>query len=268
MRTTVISISLLGLLSSTLADYVPTFTPGLTDHFIDWLNSSSAYEPYDFNRSDLGNMGSFGGKESDDEILNHYPIIFFHGHADAALRYRPEDEENGWTFVIEDFLSRGYKKSELYATTWGFVDWNHMKGHAHSQEYILRFRKFIMAVLKYTGAEKVNVIGHSMGVTFSRKAIKGGWLTDYSGDGTMIYLGDPLTDRVDTYIGIAGVNYGLKSCQNETLNYYWTTTCNSQDGFFPGWGPDSEGMSEFLVDLNKDLAREGEHVFTISAKYD
>lgn len=36
-------------------------------------------------------------------------------------------------------------------------------------------RKFIEAVLKYTGAEEIDLIAHSMGVTLSRRALKGGW---------------------------------------------------------------------------------------------
>ena len=38
----------------------------------------------------------------------------------------------------------------------------------------MKARKFIEAVLEYTKAEKVNVIAHSMGVTLSRGALKGG----------------------------------------------------------------------------------------------
>jgi triacylglycerol lipase len=35
-------------------------------------------------------------------------------------------------------------------------------------------RAFIQAVLAYTGAPKINIISHSMGVAIARKAIKGG----------------------------------------------------------------------------------------------
>jgi triacylglycerol esterase/lipase EstA (alpha/beta hydrolase family) len=44
-------------------------------------------------------------------------------------------------------------------------------------------RAFLEAVIKYTGAAQVNVIGHSMGVTIGRKIIKGGSATD-SKEGT------------------------------------------------------------------------------------
>ena len=44
----------------------------------------------------------------------------------------------------------------------------------HSKEYNQYLRAFTEAVIKYTGAEKVDIIGHSMGVTFGRRVIKGG----------------------------------------------------------------------------------------------
>lgn len=40
-------------------------------------------------------------------------------------------------------------------------------------------RAFVEAVIEYTGAPKVNIIGHSMGVTIGRKVIKGGSATDH-----------------------------------------------------------------------------------------
>ena len=41
-------------------------------------------------------------------------------------------------------------------------------------EWVLTIRRFMEAVLDYTGAPKIDVISHSMGVTLSRAAIKGG----------------------------------------------------------------------------------------------
>jgi len=79
----------------------------------------------------------------------------------------------------------------------------------HSSEYLEYNRAWIEAVLAYTGADKIDVITHSMGVTLGRRIIKGGVVT---AEPRTIDLGEPLTSRVDTFIGIAGANWGLVEC--------------------------------------------------------
>lgn len=68
----------------------------------------------------------------------------------------------------------------MYTTTWGPANPNQASNNSHIKEYVLRLRAFVEAVIKYTGAPKVNIIGHSMGVTLGRKVIKGGIATDHS----------------------------------------------------------------------------------------
>jgi len=143
---------------------------GLTKHFSDWLNANG-YGKYGFERNDLVG-GSFGGKSSDSDKLNHYPVIYFHGNSDIAVG--TNDLFTGFSKSIEYFLSQGYSKGELYITTWGPGDKNKAQDQTHSKEYLTYLRAFTEAVLAYTGAEKINVIGHSMGVTLSRRVIKGG----------------------------------------------------------------------------------------------
>ena len=70
-------------------------------------------------------------------------------------------------------------------------------------------RKFIEAVLLYTGATKVDVISHSMGVSFTRRVLKGGIIYSL---GESFDLGQPLTEKVDTFVGIAGPNWGISNC--------------------------------------------------------
>jgi len=79
----------------------------------------------------------------------------------------------------------------------------------HSSEYLEYNRAWVEAVLAYTGAEKVDIIGHSMGVTLGRRIIKGGYV---KAEPNPVDLGEALTNRVDTFIGIAGANYGLVAC--------------------------------------------------------
>jgi len=79
------------------------------------------------------------------------------------------DMNNGFRYTIEYFLQRGYTKSELYGSMWGFADYPH--NHYFNAETILYIRKFIDAVLEYTNATYIDVISHSMGVTYARRAL-------------------------------------------------------------------------------------------------
>ena len=51
----------------------------------------------------------------------------------------------------------------------------------HTCSHLMYIRRFIDAVLLYTGAEKIDVISHSLGVPLTRKALKGGTLVATDG---------------------------------------------------------------------------------------
>jgi triacylglycerol lipase len=149
----------------------------------------------------------------------------------------------------------------MYTTTWGPANPNAASNNSHIKEYVMRLRAFVEAVIKYTGAPKVNIIGHSMGVTLGRKVIKGGIATDHSVGNYDV--GPSLKDKVNTFVGLAGANLGLTACWTATT----INTCNTKDGFFPG-ALSTSGPSVFLADLNKNGGAEGDKVYTIWSKYD
>lgn len=131
----------------------------------------------------------------------------------------------------------------------------------HKKSYVLTLRAFLEAVLAYTGASQVNVIGHSMGVTLGRKIIKGGKAEDRA-EGSYD-VGESLKNKVKTFVGIAGGNLGLVSCHGLAA----VPTCSDVDGFNPGLIVTS-GPSKYLAELNKGGGTEASNVYAIWSKYD
>lgn len=237
-------------------------TSGLTPDFRSWL-SANGYSSYDFARDDLVG-GSYGGKASSTDTVVNQPIIFIHGNSDKAVG--SASGQTGWTQSIEYFQSQGYKPSELYATTWGPADSLLASQQYHSKAYVMKIRKFIEAVKAYTGATKVDIISHSMGVTLARKAVLGGYASD-SLAGGQYYVGGAITSSVDAFVGIAGANLGLVSCYQTGPT---TPTCGSTNGLYPGYwnGIGVSGRSAYLNNLLASSSYEGTYRYTIWSTVD
>jgi triacylglycerol lipase len=233
-----------------------TASAQLTTDFQTWLNANG-YSAYDFNRG--GN--SYGGKSSASETVVNQPVIFVHGNSDAALGAGVG--ATGWTSSINYFASQGYKTSEMYATTWGDANPLLSGNQYHSKPNLQKIRAFIQAVKAYTGATKVDIVTHSMGVTLTRKAILGGAANDAANGGSY-NLGASLTSSVDTFVGIAGANWGLVSCYQTGGT---TPTCAATNGLYPGysaWSPYPLGLSNILYNLNSSGSHyEGGFVYSI-----
>ena len=232
---------------------------GLTSHFSSWLQAND-YGSYDFEREDLEG-GSYGGKDSAGDKVAHTPIVFLHGNSDIAVGVgKPKSWQTGFTTSIEYFLSKGYTKSEMYATTWGDGNPDHAQDRVHDFKTLNRLRKFIEAVLSYTGASEVNIISHSMGVTLGRKIAKGGETID-GGD-----LGPSIKGSISTFIGLAGANWGLAPCFDAPSPVF--PTCGTRLGFYPGYAFGPLGLSEYLHQINTSGGAEADYVFAIFSLFD
>jgi hypothetical protein len=234
---------------------------GLSTHFLSWLKAHG-FAGQNFERADLLG-GSYGGRTDDKDPVVRPPVIFIHGNSDRAIG-AGSAFQSGWTASIEFFLAKGYRPSELFAITWGPADPNQMANQAHSKAYLTRLRAFLQAVKDYTGAPKVSIVAHSMGVTLARKAILGGPGADPL-DGGAYDLGKPLTPIIDTFVGIAGANRGLLPC---ALAADMAPACSRVNGFFPGTGPDGQGLSALLAGLNAVPHFEGGKVYSIWSTVD
>ncbi|KAE9552043.1 hypothetical protein FO519_004734 [Halicephalobus sp. NKZ332] len=238
--------------------------------------SSNGYDDYDFARTDLGTIGSYGGKKSSQDQIAYTPIVFVHGNSDGALTDGSK-YGTGWTSSITYFLSQGYTPAELYATTWGDRNKTNAYLRTHNCNTISRIRMFLEAVLYYSNADQINVISHSMGVAIARKAIRGGII---EGDDGVCELGPSMRARIKVFIGISGANYGMCQCTggNKTAIY---PTCNKKNGFWPGEPCELTNLispqdlcgspvtacsrnsySQLLQEMNEDPYNEAQHVFS------
>lgn len=234
---------------------------GLSTDFRNWL-SAHGYSSYNFARGDVPG-GAYGGRVLPTDPVVNQPVIFIHGNSDSALG--TVSPYTGWSSSISYFKSQGYTSAELYATTWGPASPAQASAQYHSYAYLMRIRAFIQAVKAYTGAAKVDIIGHSMGVTLARKAIKGGTIVD---GGVTYNLGASLTSSVDAFVGISGANRGLTACYTSGPT---TPTCSDVNGFYPGYligiyGP--YDVSQVLVDLAATSHFEGSYVYSIWSQVD
>ena len=238
-------------------------TSGLTSHFRNWL-SANGYGSYDFARTDLVG-GSYGGRSSASDTVTRQPVIFIHGNSDKAVGTGTSGQ-TGWNSSIDYFLSRGYKTSELYATTWGPASASQAALQYHSRTNLTRLRRFVEAVRAYTGASQVDIISHSMGVTLARKVILGGSASDAL-DGGSYNVGPSITSWVDTFVGIAGANLGLTSCY---LTGPTTPTCGSTNGLYPGYLNLGVvvGRSAYLNNLLASSRYEGTYRYSIYSTAD
>uniref|UniRef100_A0AC35GX28 Lipase n=1 Tax=Panagrolaimus sp. PS1159 TaxID=55785 RepID=A0AC35GX28_9BILA len=206
------------------------------------------------------------------------PVIFIHGTGDAALHVQ-SPTATGWSRSIQYFLEQNYTNAELYATTWGdtWGSGNVLDSYntIHTCSFVLSIRRFIKSVIDYTGAPKVDIIAHSVGVPLARKAIKGGDLIATDGNCT---IGPPLSANIDTFLGIAGPNYGLCTCQLAQTVPAW---CNALDGLYPGYTCEDQlscgytsskctqnNYSVFLEQLNNNPVREAEHIYAMWSDVD
>ena len=188
-----------------------------------------------------------------------------HGNSDVAFGRGTSDGyvdwQTGYRALITYLGTQGYKKGDLYTTTWGVANAQGTSQVNHSKKNVLYMRAFLEAVLAYTKAEQVIVIGHSMGVTMGRKIVQGGEAIDQK-EGSY-QVGPSLKSKIKSFIGLAGANYGLTACWN--LNTI--PTCSNIDGFNPG-ALSTSGPSKFMAGLNANSGGDGENVYTIWSKYD
>jgi len=191
------------------------------------------------------------------------PVILLHGNNDTP--FPTACNPYGRIQALAQYLAdNGYATSEL----WGLgyegdqcdlgVDPTRRSSIAHTNAAnVPDLRRFVRAVLAFTGAKHVDIVGHSLGVTLARE-----WMRE-----------DEAHSIVRRLVAIDGPNHGIINCSAAPANYWqapslggFTPTSDlcqevgSPDAPFlqllngPGGSGETEGPTRVLVIRNADVS--------------
>jgi pimeloyl-ACP methyl ester carboxylesterase len=173
--------------------------------------------------------GGFGGEAGCRAVRT--PVVLVHGNSESADDWRRPDSRGGPS-VPARFAAAGYRGCELFAVTWLPAAGRALKQlHFHDEAKADLVGGFLSDVLAYTSARRVDVIGHSMGVTVALHALErsASWA------------------RVRRFVSIAGGLRGLSSCVAVGPGNPLFPTCGAQNlfdadvfGFYPALNPRME----------------------------
>jgi pimeloyl-ACP methyl ester carboxylesterase len=142
--------------------------------------------------------------------VEQVPVIFLHGNNDTPFPTACNPFGRVQAFA-QFFLDHGYHPSEL----WGLgyqgdqcdltQDNTHRSGVSHTTAAAVPIlREFVQAVLDFTGARRVDIVAHSLGVTVARE-----WM-----------LQDNAYRKVRALVAIDGPNHGIINCSPSPGNFY------------------------------------------------
>jgi triacylglycerol lipase len=126
-------------------------------------------------------------------------VVLVHGNTGA-----PAD----WNNTVAELKARGYLATQLYLPNWGSK--TNAASNDHGTANTTTVKNSMTAAYASSCTGKIDVIGHSMGVTLAMKAIN-----------ELAYAG-----RVNSFVGVAGAQWGLNSCGVYPFNVL-TPTCGA-----------------------------------------
>jgi pimeloyl-ACP methyl ester carboxylesterase len=182
------------------------------------------------------------------------PVIFLHGNNDTPFPTACNPFYGRMQAFAQHFADNGYSTAELWSI--GYEgdqcdlagDQTRRSSIAHTNAAnVPDLRRFVRAVLAYTGARQVDIVAHSLGVTIARE-----WMRQ-----------DEIKQEVRRFVAIDGPNHGIINCSSNPANYF-------QLAAFGGFTPSSEVCVElgspntpFLKLLNKGAETGGPTRFLV-----
>lgn len=177
------------------------------------------------------------------------PVIFLHGNNDTPFPTAC-NPFGRMLAMAQSLADNGYATSELWGLGYegdqcdlGTVGQTRRSSIAHTNAAnVPDLRRFVRAVLAYTGAQEVDIVAHSLGVTLARE-----WIRQ-----------DQAQHQVRRFVAIDGPNQGIINCSPSPLNYFQAPAAG-------GFTPQCEVCQElgspdtpFLKLLNRDDRDGGE----------
>jgi len=180
--------------------------------------------------------------------VTHTPVIFLHGNNDTPYPTACTPFYGKVHALAQYMANNGYAASEM----WGLgyqgdqcdlaADNTRRSAYAHTATAnVDDLRRFVQAVMAYTGAPQVDIVAHSLGAVVARE-----WMRQ-----------DAAWRVVRRLVSIDGANHGIINCSPSPQNYYQLVA-------FGGFTPASAVCQElgspdtpFLVRLNKGSDTQG-----------
>jgi pimeloyl-ACP methyl ester carboxylesterase len=152
--------------------------------------------------------------------VHRTPVIFIHGNNDTPFPTACNPFGRMQAFA-QFFADSGYRLGELWSLGYEGdqcdlgTDPTRRSSIAHTNAAnVPDLRRFVAAVLEFTGARQVDVVAHSLGVTITRE-----WLRQ-----------DDAYRTVRRFVAIDGPNHGIINCSPNPANFYQLP---AQGGFTP-----------------------------------
>lgn len=174
----------------------------------------------------------FGGEGR----ITRTPVILLHGNNDTPYATDCNASYGKIQAFAQYFADHGYRASEIWALGYQGdqcdlqTDQSKRAAEAHTTvANVPDLRRFVQAVMRFTGARSVDIIGHSYGTTLARE-----WMRQ-----------DRAWREVRHLIGVDGPEHGIINCSPSARNYYVTI----------GFNPDSAVCREVGSDRTPFLRR-------------
>lgn len=171
-------------------------------------------------------VGGFGGAL--DCTPKRTPVVFVHGNADNAVNWDSDitGAVGEWKAaphsVYDEFQEAGYSECELFGVTYlSEKEQRSPLRNYHEPARYAALLDFIAAVRDYTGSDRVDIVGHSLGATMSMAALT--WQGEKRAG--------PGWGQVRRFVNIGGGLRGIGSCRSVGYANPAAPTCGSQNVF-------------------------------------